>query len=269
MEWLLFVAKKTISALLYPIGTALLLWIAGLVLWMRRPRSRPAFVMVCLGGVWLLVWSLEIPAAFLVQSLERSAGSYAEPTTLSKKGVKHIVVLGGGVRAGDVSPTGAAAYDSLARVIEGIRLRNGIPGSKLVLSGGRYSCDVISVGEAMAGVARELGVPPQDMILETDSWDTQDEARRLKPLLGKHPFALVTSAIHMRRSLVTFRRLGLNPIPAPADFFMKEIPIGFRTFLPTAQNLMMTQAAIHEYLGLLWLTVKDVVSGPDNESVSK
>ncbi len=257
MDWGLFVAKKVVSILFYPVGTTLALLMLGIVVWTRKPRSRLGIVFVVAGALWLFVSSLGITASLLASPLERSAGSYADPRELAAQHVKYIVVLGGGIRTNPVEPLGLTDCDSLSRVIEGIRLWKAIPGSKLVLSGGSLSSDAMTSGKAMSAAARKMGVPPSDIIQETRSLDTLDEARYLKPLLGDSRFALVTTALHMSRSLKIFQHLGMNPVAAPADFHAEDHRKGFHAFLPGAEGLRLTQWAIHEYLGILWLRIRN------------
>jgi len=256
MNWSLFVTKKVVSGLLNPVNTSLLLVVVGVVWWRRRPQKKAGCLIVLLGCLYVLVSSLSVTSYGLISSVEALAGPPASSGDLSRQGVKFIVVLGGGIRAGNVNPAGVASCDSLERLVEALRLWRQIPGSKLILSGGAYSTKVVTTGEAMAQVARELGVPEDAMILETRSWDTQDEAALLKPLLGSRPFALVTSASHMHRSLLTFRRLGMKPVPAPADFYARQFVVDFESFIPASQYLLLTQKALHELLGTCWLLLK-------------
>jgi uncharacterized SAM-binding protein YcdF (DUF218 family) len=261
MDWALFVSKKIVSAFLYPVGTVLVCWIVGLVLWAVRPRSRAGFALMTLGGLWLLVMSMPATGYVMLRSLEVHAGAYADPHRLARKNTRFVVVLGGDVRSGDLSSADRIACTSLVRVVEGIRLWRGIPGSKLILSGGRYSQDMMSSAEAMAVFAREYGVSPESIVLESQSRDTREEARLLKPILGQQPFALVTSASHMMRSLMDFRKEGLEPIPAPADFEATAFRIGFASFLPGSRSLEMSRKALHEYVGMLAILIHRGIFG--------
>ncbi len=67
-------------------------------------------------------------------------------------------------------------------------------------------------------------------------------------------FVLVTSAGHMPRSMALFRKLGMAPIPAPAEYLVREREGGVRPgmFFPEADNLVMAEKAFHEYMGLVW-----------------
>jgi len=260
MSWPLFLAKKLISVFLYPLGASLLLWFVGLLLWRRRPRSYAGPVLVTIGAVWLLLMSLPLTGFLLLRSLEVQAGQYADPIELSRNGIKYIVVLGGDLRAGNLTSADRIANTSLVRVMEAIRLWKRIPGSRLVLSGGRVSEKLMTTADGMALLAEELGVPRDAIILEDKSWDTDDEARLLKSVLGTDPFALVTAACHMLRSIRLFRQKGLNPVPAPADFETTEFIFSFNSLLPTVQGLVMTHTAIHEYLGICMVMIRQSVS---------
>ena len=250
MSWLLFVAKKLVSAFIYPLGASLLLWMIGIICWRRRPRSYAGPVLVTVGAVWLFLMSMPLTGFFLLHSLEAQAGPYADPIELSRSGVKYIVVLGGDLRAGTLTSADRIAYTSLVRLMEAIRLWKKIPDSRLVLSGGRVSEKTMTTAEGMALLAQELGVPRDAIIPEAESWDTEEEARLLTPILGADRFALVTAARHMPRSVMLFRAKGLNPIPAPADFEATEFVFAFNSLLPKVHGLEMSQDAIHEYLGI-------------------
>jgi uncharacterized SAM-binding protein YcdF (DUF218 family) len=54
-----------------------------------------------------------------------------------------------------------------------------LPGRKIILSGGSLY-QPISEAETMARVVKELGVAPQDILLESASADTEDQARLVK-----------------------------------------------------------------------------------------
>ena len=260
MSWSLFVAKKVVSAFIYPLGASLLLWVIGIICWRRRPRSYAGPVLVTVGTVWLFLMSMPLAGFFLLHSLEAQAGPYADPIELSRAGVKYIVVLGGDLRAGTLTSADRIAYTSLVRLMEAIRLWKKIPGSRLALSGGRVSEKTMTTAEGMALLAQELGVPRDAIILEAESWDTEEEVRLLKPILGADRFALVTAARHMPRSVMLFRSKGLNPIPAPADFETLQFVFTSQSLSPSVQGLQMTHKAVHEYVGICAGLVRQLIS---------
>jgi uncharacterized SAM-binding protein YcdF (DUF218 family) len=191
----------------------------------------------------------------LLTPIERQAGDYADPAALAAQGVETIVVLGGGVHQGE-----RTAYDRLKsgttqRVFEAVRLWRQMPGARILLSGGSYEPG-LAEAEVMAVLARDLGVPESALELETESWDTGEQAAMLAGRLGQEPFALVTSAFHMRRALALFKAQGLRPCPAPTDFGTKGSTFSYNTLLPQAGGLSASEAAIYEHMGWTWYRLK-------------
>jgi len=150
--------------------------------------------------------------------------------------------------------TGQFCYEGLVRLIEGIRLYNKCPGTKLILSGGKGWNTSFSDAELMRDLAFDLGVAREDMMLETESMSTQDEAELLKPILGNEKFLLVTSASHMPRSMGLFRKMGMNPIAAPTGHLVKRYRDNI-SIMPSVSNLKKSQAAFYEMLATLKMKV--------------
>ena len=267
MAFLGFMAKKLISRLVLPLGQVLVLWLAGALVWWRRPAKRTGPLLMIIAGLWLLVLSMPITGGWLRHQLEAQNWQYASPTALSDQGVRDIVVLAGGSGNGDVTESDRLSPESLKRLLEGVRLWRKMPGAKLVLSGGGLLGEM-SAGQAMAAMALQLGVPKQAIIMENASWDTEDEARLLRQRLDGRPFALVTSAIHMPRSMSWFRGYGLNPAAAPCDFRTKDMRLNLFSFLPSAGALKGCEDAVHEYLGLIWQRLKQTLGGAPKETTS-
>jgi len=114
--------------------------------------------------------------------------------------------------------------------------------------------------EVMAQIAMLLGVRPQDVRLEPDSRDTWDQAELIAKMLGRERLILVTSAAHMPRSMALFKKCGLQPIPAPTDFLIRESPRPLPgRFFPRAASLEEVNAALHEYLGLAWAWLRGAI----------
>ena len=122
----------------------------------------------------------------------------------------------------------------------------------MILSGGAVF-DPLPNAEAMASTVRLFGVKEEDIVLESQSMDTEDEARLLAPLLKKEPFYLVTSAVHMPRSMALFVKQGTNPIPAPADYSFQSSNIPFLLrVLPNVNAFQQSERAMREYMGITW-----------------
>jgi uncharacterized SAM-binding protein YcdF (DUF218 family) len=255
----MFLMKKIVPLLLYPVSLCLGILILGLFcLWGTR-RPRLGKVLVTLGTVLLLLLSLPCISEQFLTPLERRYPALLHPEKISWEGQKSgtspkwIVVLGGGhVSDPSLPASSQISPAALGRVVEGVRLYKAIPGSKLLFSGGRVF-DPVPEAEVMAQIAGLLGVKLQDISLESDSRDTADQAEIIAKRIGRERFILVTSACHMPRSMALFRKRGLQPIPAPTDFQVRESQ-GFdpNRFFPQATSLGQVETALHEYLGLAW-----------------
>ncbi|MHC5915375.1 MAG: YdcF family protein, partial [Nostoc sp.] len=75
---------------------------------------------------------------------------------------------------------------------------------------------------------------------------------------GIRQVLLVTSAMHIPRSLQIFRRRGINVIPAPTDFLVSEGELrelgstpkaAILNLLPDIENLHQFTIALKEYIG--------------------
>ncbi len=184
--------------------------------------------MVSVGLVILTLFSYHVVTDVLLRPLERKYDTFEIESssvvseTENKSTIKFVVVLGGGHTSDPELPMlSQMNTHPVVRLMEGIRIYRKFPGSRLLLSGGG-SFDSISEAELMARVARELGVPDRDIILESKSKDTRDEAVFIKPMVGNKPFVLVTTASHIPRSMALFKKLGMNPIASPVGHSIKD-----------------------------------------------
>jgi uncharacterized SAM-binding protein YcdF (DUF218 family) len=206
------------------------------------------------GSASLLVLGYGVFTKQALFSLERS---YA-PLILEKitpkirDQIRYVVVLGSGHVSDPALPkTAQIGGSSLYRLVEGVRLYRLLPGSKLVISGGVIP-DPVTNARVVSDVARQIGIPIQDTIVEERPSDTLEEARVLKGLLGNKPFVMVTSAVHMKRAVSIFQDFGMWLVPAPTDFIIKNRPAGsVESGLPNCGNLWISQRVIYEWLGEL------------------
>jgi uncharacterized SAM-binding protein YcdF (DUF218 family) len=186
---------------------------------------------------------------YLLKTLE----SRYEPLTATQKfpDIHYIVVLSGGMRLNNAAPPTSQLDESSAlRVAEGIRLFHLMSGSPAMIMTG--SGPWKDMGNRMAAFAQSLGVPPEKLIPENRAMDTYGNAVEVQTLVKNQPFFLVTSAVHLPRSMGIFQKLGMKPIPAPGDFRLVSSYL-LNDFFPSGKNLTSMEAVIHEYVGLAYL----------------
>jgi uncharacterized SAM-binding protein YcdF (DUF218 family) len=250
----MFLFKKIVSPLFLPLTLSLILLLAGLILFWLRKKEGMGKILMTFGVLLLALMSYDAVSSRLIMPLE----CRYPPASLSEvRGARWIAVLGAGIKVEKGYPaTSQLSKHSLASLAEGIRLQRHLPGCKLLLSGGAVF-QPVPEAEVMAGAARELGVSEKDMVLESASRDTEEQARRIRNIVGRDKFILVTSAAHMPRSMALFRKEQMKPIPAPAGVCVKnKEPITPDDFYPGASALWKSETAFHEYLGIVWAKLR-------------
>ena len=266
--------SKLLPLFFYPLGLSSLLIAIALVILLWKPkRSRNAstdsrginlvrknrIVSILLGFalIILLLSSNEIFSKWLVRSLE---WQYLPTGELPQ--AEAIVILGGGTRP-RISPRPWYEINEAGdRILYGSLLYKQGKAPLLVVTGGR--AEWLGEGgnpesEDMAAIAELIGVPSNAIIQESQSFNTRDNAVNTKQILsqkGINKILLVTSALHMPRSMKIFRKVGFESIPAPTDFLTvnNENSKGWATvldLLPSVDALKNTTNAIKEYIGLL------------------
>ena len=251
----MFLLKKIVAPLFSPLPFCIEILLLGLImLWFTR-KERTGKVVVSLGVALLAALSYDAVSNALLRPLEYR---YDSPGNLEEiSDAKWVVVLGGGhISDSRVPITSQISGTSLVRLVEGIRLHKMLPGSKLILSGGGVF-DPVPNAKVMADVAMAIGVERQDLILESVSRDTKDEARLIQKIVGGDRFVLVDSASHMPRSVSLFEKLGMKPISAPTAHQVKERQaMSPEMFFPSTVNLRKAEMAVHEYLGSVWARMR-------------
>lgn len=256
----MFLFKKIIGPFFFPLSLCLEIFIIGLfLLWFTR-KKKAGRIFFSVGVILLILCTYGPVPRLLLKPLEGRYPPLLRLTGLPE--IRWIVVLGGGHTSDPQMPANSQlSCSSLSRIVEGIRLHHSLAGSKLILSGGALY-DPVPESEVLADVALALRVDKHNLILESLSKDTEEEARLIQKIVGTDAFALVTSASHMPRAMGLFRKLGMHPIAAPTDYGIKETPgeeISPGVFFPGSAELQNTEVAIYEYLGLAWAKLRNQI----------
>ena len=108
-----------------------------------------------------------------------------------------------------------------------------------------------------------MGVDPKDIIQDPDSLNTYQNTVNVKKILLERNIdrvLLVTSAMHMPRSLAIFKQQGIQAIAAPTDFLVtkgeldaigKTPKSAILHLLPDSKNLENFTIAMKEYIGMI------------------
>jgi uncharacterized SAM-binding protein YcdF (DUF218 family) len=203
-------------------------------------------------GVLALLLFLAMGCGLLPQLLlSRLESPYAQQPALHWAPSNAIVLLTGDavqVSQGAVEPS-LGAYSRIARAAMLYNdCKHAGAGCKLLVSGGDPSHLGTSLADSYGAVLRRLGVPGEDLVLEsrsTTTWQNAQFSRRLLSALGAQRIWLVSSAFHLRRSLLYFAYFGISVTPVRADYLKADF-----SGWPSWSNLSLSELVLHEYMGI-------------------
>ncbi|MEG4035987.1 YdcF family protein [Microcoleus sp. S36b_A4] len=251
--------SKLLPLFIYPLGLSCLLMMAALITLWKRPKWAAAPIAGAL--IILLLGSSGWVSKSLVRSLE-----WQNLPTAELPQAEAIIVLGGGVKAALPPRPWVELAEAGDRIIYGSRLYRQGKAPLLILSGGRVDWKGGGPPESadMAEIAQTMGVPASAILQDPDSHNTYQNAVNVRKILDakaiKGPVLLVTSAMHMTRSLLIFQRQGIKAIAVPTDFQITKQDIAASQsnwqavaldLLPDTYQLNQSTKALKEYIGLI------------------
>ncbi|MEL6223487.1 MAG: YdcF family protein [Cyanobacteria bacterium J06626_14] len=249
--------SKLLPIFIYPLGlTSVLMIVALFTLW-KRPRI--AAISILLALVVILSFSSGYVSKRLARSLE---WQYLPPEPVPTADA--IVVLGGAMRSSIPPRPWVDVMDSGDRPLYAAHLYHEGKAPVIVMSGGRIGWKNGGTPESsdMAIIAEAMGVPAEDILEDPTSLNTYENAVNVKQILERenlNTVLLVTSALHMPRSLRIFEKQGIEAIAAPTDYRIAYPSSSESTdwratlieILPNADRLEYSTRAIKEYIGLV------------------
>lgn len=209
-------------------------------------------------AVFIYLISIEPVKDIIIKPLEKTYPVIKEEEL---KKADAYIMLGGGINENaplSLNETGIASHSALARLVEVARLYR-INSKKVFLSGGIVYNGKKSEAEVYAKMLVDLGVNKKDIIIEGTSRTTSENAESTKLLLENYKInnpILVTSATHMRRSVESFRRRGIEVIPAPCDYLSDYAPYNVNSYMPSVENILDINKGMWEYIGIIYYALR-------------
>ncbi|WP_299020097.1 YdcF family protein [uncultured Photobacterium sp.] len=202
-----------------------------------------------LSALFFLAVGCGFVPAYLLDNLQ---SPYDKKPTIQWSKQNAIVLLGAGTEKIAQTENIEPGMFSFGRLFESAALYNDCKKSgancKIIISGG----DAKYNGSPEALIYQEtlvqLGILKDDIIPEPNSMNTWQNAQFTSTMLRQEKadkVVLVSSGIHLRRSLIYFAHFGINPIAVRADY-LDAIP----STLPLSYNIAITDFAVHEYIGI-------------------
>lgn len=262
LRWILWSLFGPSQILLGSVIIGALLWVIGC-----RKVGRWLSIM---GGAGIFLFGLLPLSHYVVHPLE---SRFPQPELPPE--VAGVVLLAGAER-----PAATAAYSEpqlnsfATRYTTTLRLATRYPDARVVFSGGpkvnEQTGRLEQTGVA-SGLLPTIGVHASRLTIEDRSADTCESAAHTKALVQPKPdetWIVVTSAIHVPRTVACFRAVGWDVIAKPADYRVVLGTWDAQSFR-IVENLALLDVALHEWLGLLYYRLTDrtqeLFPGPSNE----
>lgn len=163
------------------------------------------------------------------------------------------IVLGG---FSSVADDGEGFFNASAdRFIQAVKLKSTGRVSHLLITGGNSKIVPGKFKESIwvRDQLLKLNIPDSSILIESNSRNTLENAAFAKSALKSRnlqpPYLLITSAFHMRRSLYTFEKAGIQVVPYSSNFIAGKNNISFNDFVPQAEVLNKWGTYLKELIG--------------------
>lgn len=238
----------------------LMLILLFLAFFIKRLTYRFTRIMLVLCVIIIYTLSIEPTKDLFVQGLEKK---YQPISEIDLKKGEFYVLLGGGIY--DKAPVslgekGSPSEVSMGRLVELVRLYRVSP-KTIVVSGGIVISGEISEAEVYKKYLVDLGVKNEDVIIESKSKTTAENAKFTTEIAKKLKFKkviVVTSATHMNRAKKSFEKLGLEVIPAPGAYISDYEKYDIMSLMPRVSNIEMIFRSLWEYIGVIYYKLRGV-----------
>ncbi|MCC6722720.1 MAG: YdcF family protein [Bacteroidia bacterium] len=232
-----------------------LIWILILLffIWRVKNAKKKKYLI----GVWI-VFTLFLTNIFIVNKFVERYEIPFHP--IAKGKIYDCAIVLGGASAYDSFSQRLQFNESAERITEPVLLYKNKKVRKLLFTGG--SASVFPPYEKEAKYVRkfwiEMGIDTNDIIIETESRNTAENAKFVKKILDQHPqfkkILLITSALHLPRSKHVFMQNGIQCDSYPVDFIVRRYDKQIKIkdyIIPNSKALILWENLIHEWIGLL------------------
>ena len=242
------ILKKILTILIFPISLFGIICIWFIYHLSRNSVTQKIKIIFISSFVFFFLITMQPFASIFINSLENDYECLLDSNKI--KSAEYIIILGGGYADyANMPASSQLGVSSLARLVEGMRLRKINPSAQLIFSGGKQFNENKTQASLLNKAYLSLTNDTVKNILSEQAHNTKSEADEAFKLIGKSKLILVTTASHMPRSVYLFNKMGCNVIAAPCDFTVKDLDY-FPSF-PNGMSIHQTEVAIHENVAIL------------------
>ena len=243
-----FILSKVLVFIITPI-----VWIVALLiisLFTKKPkRKRRTFIAA-------LILLLFFSNSFLLDNVMRMWEIPAVSEVDLKDSYDVGIVLGG-MMSYDSNLDRLQFSKGVDRILQAIQLYKDGVIEKILITSGSGSITYSDIKEAplIKKYLLTLEIPEEDILIESESKNTRENALFSKPILDKEApegkYLLITSAFHMRRSIGCFKKVGIKVTPFSTDRYSggpRRWALDF-LLIPNVEAFHTWNVLIHEMTG--------------------
>jgi uncharacterized SAM-binding protein YcdF (DUF218 family) len=244
-----FILSKILLFLLSPI-----IWIFGLLLWTlfsKNPKRKRKLL------ITTVIVFYFFSNTFIIDEFVRA---YEERNLTYSQLVENydVAIILGGFSAYDESQEMVQFHTATDRLMAGIKLYKTGRAKKIMISSGSGSILKPNRKEALfiKDYLLSIGIPEQDLIIESESKNTRENAvNSAKILTKKYPhgkFILITSATHMPRAKRCFNKVDISVTPFSVDHQAGPRKFVFdHLFFPNVESFKTWKSLTKEWTGFI------------------
>ena len=249
-----FILSKTIGALTKPFGWLVILMLAAVFL--RKTKAKKVSLIAAF--TVFLVFTNPVLFDFSIKCWE------PEPVAVENLRTYDIGIVLGGFSSYLPEYNNIKLNEAGDRLWQTVSLYNRGKIKKILISGGSGRKTGKSEAAAVRDVLIAMGIPESDVLAESESRNTYENAEySAKLIAGIQPGAdclLITSALHIPRSIGCFCKAGLNPDIFPAEHISRyEDTFWLNRIVPKPEVMVKWNRLINEWVGMLVYKVQGYI----------
>lgn len=240
---MVYITKYIYSFLLPPGLFVLLLFI--LFCWTFHKNKKIGGI---IAGICLIVYFASIP---IIGNLLLSPLEFSKPKKIDPSSDVIVIFTEGVIVSNGVTELTPETFYSLSTAV-GIYKKHKIP---IIISGGEVFPNTVNEAQVARQELLSSGFPSDQIKIDDKSLNTNENAANTKLLLTKYGFKhpiLITSSIHMDRSIQSFKKVKVTVLPYPNGTHTNMIDFKHvEDYLPSINGIGLTADALKEFLGKL------------------
>lgn len=248
-----FIISKILEIFLSPVLWVFLLLILSLLFFGKNIKKSKKLLLTS------LILFYFFSNSFIIDEVMRAWEVPFTRTEDLAENYKIGIVMGGGMVTYDFENNRRTYRNNIDRVLQALELYKKGKIDKLLLSGGAGNMVFRDMLEAdlLKDFLVNIGVHENDILIDTLADNTYQNAVYCSQLLNKNnleneKILLITSAVHMRRSLACFKKQGIKVIPFSTNKYAGIRRYQFKhLFVPQFVNFILWEKIIHETIGYI------------------